>query len=153
MSDEGIAVDVQYATSQPGVPDSGRLRVWARAALQGGRDRAELTVRIVDEPEGLELNRRWRGQDRPTNVLSFPFEAPPGAETDLLGDVVICAGVVEREAREGGLDAQAHWAHLVVHGVLHLLGYDHQDEGQARIMEGMEVDILRELGFENPYEE
>ncbi len=105
----------------------------------------------MDESEGRELNQQYRGKDYATNVLSFPFEAPPGVDLGLLGDLVICAGVVEREAREQNKSREAHWAHLVIHGMLHLQGYDHQEPDEAETMENLEVHLLAELGFPDPY--
>jgi len=148
-----IDIDVQYAVSDgSGEPPGPELiRTWARAALSGRRDEAELTVRIVDAGEIQQLNRDYRHQDKPTNVLSFPFEATGRVELPLLGDVVICAAVVTREAQEQGKDVQAHWAHMVVHGVLHLLGYDHMDAQQADEMEALEIEILQQFGISDPY--
>ena len=124
-----------------------------QGALEGRRDRARLTVRIVGREEGCRLNERFRGLAGPTNVLSFPFHAPPGAPAaDELGDVVLCAPVVNREAREQGKPRGDHWAHLVVHGVLHLLEYDHDTPAAARRMEGLERRILAGLGVPDPYE-
>jgi probable rRNA maturation factor len=147
-------VDVQLATEAADVPSPGQIRQWAVAALDD-RSAAELTVRVVDENEGQALNRRYRDQDRSTNVLSFPCDLPVGLPADqlgdLLGDVVICAPVVGREAREQGKALDAHWAHLVVHGVLHLLGYDHGEPDQAARMETREKLILAGLGFPDPY--
>ncbi len=120
-------------------------------ALSGRCDGGELTVRIVDGAEAAELNRRYRGRSGPTNVLSFPFDGMPGVDLPLLGDIVVCAPVVVREAREQGKPERAHWAHIVVHGVLHLLGYDHVEPEQARIMEGLEKQILGKLGIPDPY--
>ncbi|MGE5154938.1 MAG: rRNA maturation RNase YbeY [Bdellovibrio bacteriovorus] len=152
-----LELDLQVETTAPGVPSLADLRRWAMASLEGMRARAELTIRVVGEAEGRELNRRYRGQDRPTNVLSFPFEVPPGIDPDdavhdLLGDLVICADLVQREAREQGKPAVAHWAHLVVHGVLHLLDYDHLTDEDAAQMEGLETAILGGLGFPPPYQ-
>ena len=122
--------------------------------LIGRRDRAELSIRLVDQAEGAILNGRFRGRRGPTNVLSFPFEPLPGLEDcDLIGDLVICAPVVAREAAEQGKSLQAHWAHMLVHGVLHLLGYDHLDAAHAAQMEGLETRIIRRLGFPAPYED
>lgn len=148
-----IDLDVQYAVSEDdGEPPSPVLiRGWVEAALQGRREVAELTVRIVDTDEIQRLNRNYRHQDKATNVLSFPFETPAGVDLPLLGDVVICAAVVAREAREQGKIEQAHWAHMVVHGVLHLLGYDHVEEREAEAMEVLEIEILQRLGIANPY--
>jgi len=148
-----LDLDLQIACDAADLPDAERLRTWASAALAGRRPCAELTIRIVDEAEGTELNRRYRGQPGPTNVLSFPFDPPPGLPPqDLIGDLVICAPVVAREAREQGKTEEAHWAHLVVHGTLHLLGYDHESDQQAAVMEAMETAILTGLGFPAPYE-
>jgi probable rRNA maturation factor len=153
-----LELDLQIATDATGLPAASDFDRWTRAALEGRRERATLTIRIVDAAEGLELNQRFRGQDRPTNVLSFPFEAPPGLPglggiDDLLGDLVICAPVVSREALEQGKPEPVHWAHLVIHGVLHLLGFDHLAEPEAEGMEGLETVILSRLGFPPPYAE
>jgi probable rRNA maturation factor len=123
-----------------------------RAALRSPLGPLEQTIRIVDEAESRLLNREYRGRDKPTNVLSFPAELPPGLlDYQCLGDLVICAPVVEREALEQGKRAQAHWAHLVVHGMLHLQGMDHQTETEAAEMEALEIEILHTLGHTNPY--
>ena len=134
------------------LPASAQFERWVEAALAGRREEAELTVRIVDEVESAELNSTYRGKEGPTNVLSFPFETPPGVELPLLGDIVICAPVVARQAQEQGKSAEAHWAHMVVHGCLHLLGYDHIEEAEALEMENLEKEILTGLGYGNPYE-
>ena len=152
-SARAVAVTVQNATAGAGVPTPAEVRKWARAALTADV-RGELTVRIVNEPESAELNARYRGKAGPTNVLSFRAE-PPAVEIhdELLpfGDVVICAEVVEREAREQGKAIAAHWAHMVVHGALHLQGYDHENRRDAGIMEARERAVLDELGFPDPY--
>lgn len=157
-----LELDLQVATDSPGVPTESAFARWAAAALEGRRDRTALTIRVVDPTEGAALNLRFRGLDRPTNVLSFPYEPPPGLPAQvgagdcldgLIGDLVICADVVEREAREQGKDPTAHWAHMVVHGVLHLLGYDHAHDAEAAEMEGLETAMLEGLGFPRPYEE
>jgi len=148
-----VAVTVQRATAGDGVPTPPELRKWARAALTANV-RGELTVRIVDERESAELNARYRGKAGPTNVLSFRAEPPAvDADDELLpyGDVVICAEVVAREAREQGKALAAHWAHMVVHGALHLQGYDHENRRDAGIMEARERAVLNELGFPDPY--
>ena len=147
-----LELDLQIALDMPGLPDESEFRRWAEAALAGAgyRRDAELTVRVVNEAESTALNETYRHKQGPTNVLSFPFEAPPGVESALLGDVVICAPVVLREAFSQEKPAEAHWAHLVAHGVLHLLGYDH-DEAQADIMESLEIRILSDLGYADPY--
>lgn len=148
----GVVVETQLASEADEVPPDTSFQRWAEAALEGRRDDAELVVRIVDEAESQQLNRDYRGKDKPTNVLSFPFEAPPGVEIDHIGDLVICAPVVQREALEQGKSAEAHWAHMTVHGVLHLLGYDHIEDVQAEEMEGLERTILAALNFPDPYE-
>jgi len=146
-----LDLELQSAVSDGGTPPAADFRRWARAALEGRRAVAELVVRIVDEAESAQLNERFRGKRGATNVLSFPFRAPPPVQTDLLGDLVICAPVVRGEAAEQGKDESAHWAHMVVHGVLHLLGYDHIEEADARQMEALERQILDRLGFPDPY--
>lgn len=147
-----VAVEVQRASESKRLPTRARLAAFAEAALSGRREGAGLVVRLVDEPESQALNRQYRGIDKPTNVLSFPFEAPPKVRSRHIGDLVICAPVVEREAAEQGKPLEAHWAHMVVHGVLHLLGHDHETEADAETMEALEIAILGRLGFPNPYE-
>jgi len=147
-----LALQVQRATESKKVPAKASLARYAEAAIASGHSGAGLVIRIVDEPESRALNRQFRGIDEPTNVLSFPFEAPPRVRSKHIGDLVVCAPVVEREAAEQGKPLEAHWAHMVVHGVLHLLGYDHQTDADAETMEGLEIAILGRLGFPNPYE-
>jgi probable rRNA maturation factor len=142
-----LAVVLRYRTRRPWVPGPASLRRWALAAA-GGR-RGELGIRVVGSRESRVLNARWRGRDRPTNVLSFP--ADPGLRPAQLGDLVVCAPVVAREAREQGKTLSAHWAHMVVHGTLHLLGFDHARAVDARRMEGRERVLLARLGFADPY--
>lgn len=115
-------------------------------------DEYEITIRVVDEHEIQALNKQYRFKDKPTNVLSFPFESPAEVSLPLLGDLVVCHKIVKKEAIEQQKKLQQHWAHMVVHGVLHLLGYDHIEEGQAQQMENLEIKILANLGFDNPYE-
>ena len=153
-------IAVQFATSRRNVPSATSLRYWSIAVLESfSRGRKPpiyaLTIRIIGTAESRALNRRWLGKDKPTNVLSFPSSSlkspslqPPA---NLLGDLAICAPVVIREAREQGKLAEAHWAHMVVHGVLHLLGFDHADSRDAKKMETLEVEILREFGYQDPY--
>jgi len=145
-------LEVQYATEQKSVPDKQQLSAWVQAGLEGCDPRTELVIRIVDEAESRALNSQYRGRDKPTNVLSFDFEIPAGVNSHHLGDLVICAPVVNREAAEQGKARQAHWAHMVVHGLLHLQGYDHQNDQEASMMESHEISLLKKLGFENPYE-
>ena len=146
-----IHVELQIACAADGLPSAAQLASWARAATF--KDAAEIVVRVVDEAESAELNRYYRGKPGPTNVLSFPFEAPPGVESDILGDLAVCAPVVAREAAEQGKSLVAHWAHMLVHGVLHLQGYDHLEESEALAMEAEEAAILGRLGFADPYAE
>jgi probable rRNA maturation factor len=146
-----LHVDIENASSALDVPEEGQFRQWAEAAAK--REGAEVAIRIVDEAESAELNRTYRHKQGPTNVLSFPFEVPEDVPNDLLGDLVICAAVVEREAREQLKSPAAHWAHMVVHGMLHLQGYDHIEDSEAEAMEAEEIAILATLGFPNPYED
>ena len=132
-------------------PSVRQMRRWAGAALGPRGPGRELAVRFVSQPEMQRLNHRYRGKERPTNVLAFPAATTPGVSPRPLGDVVICPAVLRREAREQGKVLQAHWAHLVVHGVLHLVGYDHERAADARRMERREVRVLKSLGFDNPY--
>lgn len=142
---------VEYASHRP-APDRRALARWAQAAMTGLRRRVvAVGVRIVNEGESAALNARYRGKNKSTNVLSFPFEAPPGARTDLIGELVLCAPVIAREARAQHKSPQAHWAHMVVHGILHLLGFDHETPREAATMERREAAILRRLGFPDPY--
>jgi len=145
-----IDVDVQNATSFETLPDDAQFSLWVETALREHLV-AELTLRLVDRDESQELNSRYRGKDKPTNVLSFPAELPPGLDIPLLGDIVICAPLVGEESEAQHKSSQAHWAHLVIHGVLHLLGHDHQDEQEAAEMEAIEVELLASLGYGNPY--
>lgn len=148
-----IRVDLQYASDSPRLPERHHFDAWADAVLTGRKSDAEVVIRLVDEAESAALNRRYRHKAGPTNILSFPFEAPPEVPVDLLGDLVICAPVVENEAAAQGKGLDAHWAHMVVHGILHLLGYDHAEAGEAERMEAEEIEILERLGINNPYEE
>ena len=154
-----LELDYQLATEAENIPDAEACKKILQAALEAGGPNAvrtpagepELTLRIVGEEEGRELNLTYRGRDKPTNVLSFPFDAPAQIDSGLLGDLVICASVVETEAAEQGKAVDAHWAHMLVHGALHLLGYDHINDQEAQIMERLERDILARLGWPDPY--
>lgn len=163
-----LNVTVQFATRRIGVPHARSLSNWANAAFAAAVQRRAsalpLTIRVVGAAESRVLNRTWRGKDKPTNVLSFPGGPPIPAvrgqratghglrpEGFPLGDLAICAPVVAREAREQGKALRAHWAHMVVHGVLHLLGYDHENDRDADVMESREVKILSQFGYANPY--
>jgi probable rRNA maturation factor len=147
-----LQVDVQSACSEP-VPDEDDIRGWLAAALCGQSvpAAAEISVRLVNTSEMAGLNKTYRGKAGPTNVLSFPAELPEELGLPLLGDIIICAAVVAAEAQQQGKSLSAHWAHMTIHGALHLLGYDHQGEEDAAIMEALESDILSGLGFPCPY--
>ena len=144
-------VSVEDASAASGVPSAAEFSRWAGAALAAAGREGELAIRVVGEAEGAELNQTYRHKSGPTNVLSFPAELPAGVPVLLLGDLVICAPVVAREAAEQGKAPEAHWAHMTVHGCLHLLGYDHMEDAQARDMEALETRILADLGFPDPY--
>ena len=145
-----IDLDLQIAT-QHAVPQEQDFQRWVKTAL-ADRAEIELTIRLVDEVESQELNTRYRNKAGPTNVLSFPAELPDELELPLLGDIVICAPLVDREAAAQGKRALDHWAHLTIHGVLHLVGYDHQQQAEADEMEALETELLASLGIPNPYE-
>ena len=151
MSQSRIEMDLEDVSGAPGVPSLAEFQRWVGAALAGQRAEAELSIRIVGEEEMARMNLTYRNKSGPTNVLSFPAELPPGLPVSAIGDLVICAPVVAREAAEQGKSAAAHWAHMVVHGCLHLLGYDHMDESQAQEMEPLETAILAGLGVPDPY--
>jgi probable rRNA maturation factor len=139
-----LSLSVQYAVEAEGVPTRPRFRRWVQAALEGD---AEITLRLVDEEEGRALNRDYRGKDYATNVLTFVYDDLPY----VAGDIVICPAVVAREAREQGKALDAHYAHLTVHGVLHLQGYDHENDAEAEEMERRETQIVTKLGYSDPY--
>ncbi len=151
-----LALDLtlSYGCPRRGVPARASFQASALAALTcaGQRGRFELSLRVVDSDEGLALNRDFRGKAYATNVLSFPADLPPRRGPRLLGDIALCAPVIAREAAEQGKSTRAHYAHLSIHGVLHLLGYDHQDEQSANTMEAIEIQALAALGHTNPYE-
>ncbi|GIU42696.1 endoribonuclease YbeY [Shewanella sairae] len=148
-----IDLDVQIAVEGFTLPSTAELELWVKTAIRDTMSEAELTIRIVEVEESQSLNSTYRGKDKPTNVLSFPFEAPPGIELPLLGDLVICAAVVEQEAIDQNKPLIAHWAHIVVHGCLHLLGYDHIEDVEAEEMESLETQLIESLGYINPYKE
>lgn len=148
-----LELDLQIATDNNTLPTQDDFELWVRTALRDTMTEAELTIRIVDDIESQSLNSTYRGKDKPTNVLSFPFEAPPEIDIPLLGDLIICASVVEQEAIQQNKPSQAHWAHMVVHGCLHLLGYDHINDAEAEEMESLETQLIENLGFNNPYKE
>lgn len=146
-----LDIDVEDVSGAAGNPSETDFRRWIAAALAGRRAQAEVAIRIVDEAEGALLNARYRSKDGATNVLSFPAELPAGVPLPTVGDLVICAPVVAREARTQGKDLSAHWAHLTVHGCLHLIGYDHGHDAAAAEMEALETAILAGLGYPDPY--
>jgi probable rRNA maturation factor len=144
------AVAVEYAVARRGLPAAASFRTWVAAAL-GAKARGPVSLRVVGAAEGRRINKAWRGKDYATNVLSFPAAPMRGVQAAPLGDLVICAPVVAREAREQGKAPRAHWAHLTVHGVLHLVGHDHEHDAEATRMERLERRILASLGFPDPY--
>lgn len=146
-----LTVDMQRAIEVPGVPEDVEFERWAQTAWLGEHP-SEVTIRIVASDESADLNSQYRGKSGPTNVLSFPFEAPAGITVPLAGDLIICAPVVEKEATEQQKTLTEHWAHMVVHGMLHLQGYDHIENNDAEVMEALEIRLLAQLGFSNPYE-
>ncbi len=144
-------IDIQYALDETGLPGKNQITHWANAALQNIDTAVELTIRVVDEVEGTQLNEQWRKKCGPTNVLSFPVETVVDIKPRLLGDIVICAPIITSEAGEQGKLVVAHWAHMVIHGTLHLLGYDHVEAKQAETMESLEIEILENLDIDDPY--
>ncbi len=146
-----LDLDVQNGCNAES-PLAGQIQQWVSASLCDRTSDTEMSVRIVDETEMTKLNRLYRGQDKPTNVLSFPADVPSELGLALLGDIVICASVIETEAKQQNKSKISHWAHMVVHGTLHLLGYDHIEDTQATEMESREIRILQKLGYANPYE-
>lgn len=147
----GLELEVQRAVEDSEAPDEAAFRGWVEAVLGDRREATELLIRLVDAEEGQALNATWRGRNRPTNVLAFPADLPPELKLPLLGDLVLCAPVVAAEAREQGKALTDHYAHLTIHGLLHLLGFDHEDEAEAQRMEAEERRILAGLGIADPY--
>lgn len=145
-----VDLDLQLAGDWPHVPAPEEFQRWADAVLEG-RDHADLTIRVVGRRESRELNGRFRGKDYATNVLSFPADVPEGVEVPLLGDIVVCAPLVAEEAGRQGKSTHDHWAHLVIHGILHLQGYDHVADADAEEMEALEIELLERLGIADPY--
>jgi probable rRNA maturation factor len=147
-------IDLDVASDHEPLPTAADLRCWCQAALVAGAPQlrhAQVSIRVVDEAESQALNSRYRQRDKPTNVLSFPADLPPELELPLLGDLVICAPVVAREAAQQNKSPEAHWAHMVVHGCLHLLGYDHISDAEAEEMEALETRIITQLHYPAPY--
>ncbi|MEK0160981.1 rRNA maturation RNase YbeY [Pseudoalteromonas piscicida] len=146
-----LVLDLQLACEFDNLPSEAQFQLWAEQALTQFREEAELTIRIADEHESQELNSQYRGKDKPTNVLSFPFDAPPGIELPLIGDLIICPQVVYQESVEQEKTFHDHFAHMVIHGCLHLLGFDHINEQDAVEMETIEKQILASLNIADPY--
>ena len=148
-----LILDLQIATEDnQNLPTEAQIMQWLEVILPQFMDNAELTIRIVDKQESQQLNCTYRHKDKPTNVLSFPFESPIEIDVPLLGDLIICKQVVEAEAEQQLKSLTSHWAHMIVHGCLHLLGYDHILDEEAEEMENIEIDIMQQLGFEDPYQ-
>ncbi len=147
-------VTVQRTVSKDIMPAAKELKYWAKSALKYLKKKAELNIRVVNSHEITELNTQYRKKNKPTNVLSFPFDMPDEIEDELafLGDIIICAEVVNQEALSQQKSLEAHWAHMTIHGTLHLLGYDHETDNEAAIMEQAEINILALLSFPNPYQ-
>ncbi len=147
-----INLDIQNVSGSDNLPDNESITKWAGLALDKQHQDAEITLRVVDINEGQTLNKEWRKKDSATNVLSFPVGEPIEHAPNLLGDIVVCAPIVEKEAKEQGKSIEAHWAHLIIHGILHLQGYDHESDEEASVMETKEIKILKKAGYTNPYE-
>lgn len=149
-----VTLDTQVASTSQQLPHPEQLHRWCTLALRQRNNPSELTIRLVDEAEARTLNQRWRDKDYATNVLSFVADIPDGIlDIPLLGDLVICAPVIERQALEQNKPLTAHWAHMVIHGCLHLLGYDHIEDDDAEEMELLEQQLLAELGYADPYQQ
>lgn len=145
-------IDIQRVFESQNQPKDAQLELWVNTVLTNIDDDFELTIRIVDEMESAQLNETYRHKKGATNILSFPFDVPEGLELNLLGDLVICASVLEHEALEQNKPLHNHWAHIVIHGTLHLLGYDHIEDLDAQEMESKEIELLQTLSISNPYE-
>jgi len=146
-------LDFQIATTSKQLPTETMFKTWVDAVLKDPSQNSEIVIRIVDEQEMIQFNEQYRNKKGVTNILSFPFEAPEGVESDLLGDLLVCAAVVESEAELQKKELEHHWAHMIVHGVLHLIGYDHINDTEAEEMEALEIKILKTIKIDNPYEE
>lgn len=144
-------IELQTVYEAPGLPSQAQLQSWVDAALAHIDDETEIVIRIVDEAESQALNEQYRHKQGPTNILSFPVDVPEGIELDLLGDLVVCSPIIAKEADEQHKPLHDHWAHIIIHGVLHLLGYDHIDDREAEEMEALEIALLEKLHIANPY--
>lgn len=148
-----IELDLQVACDAKVIPSKEQLQLWVETALASSNKDFELTIRIVETDESQTLNNQYRHKDKPTNVLSFPFEVPEGIPLNLLGDLVVCADIVALEAEQQNKELFSHWAHMIIHGCLHLLGYDHINDLDANEMETLEIQLLSTLKINNPYQE
>lgn len=146
-------LDIQVATEASDYPSEQQFQQWVDTVLSDQTQDSEIVIRLVDDAESAELNQQYRHKQGPTNILSFPFEAPDGIDMDLLGDLVICVPLIAKEAAEQHKLPEHHWAHITIHGVLHLLGYDHIEESDAEEMETLEIKLLNMLNIANPYQE
>ncbi len=144
-------LEIQRICQSSSIPDDSQLNAWTKLGLQESNQDSEILIRIVDENESAALNQQYRQKPGPTNVLSFPFDAPENLEINLLGDLVVCAPVIEKEARQQGKSVNDHWAHIILHGILHLQGFDHIEESDANAMEALEVKLLKTININNPY--
>lgn len=144
-------ISLEVADAHLHHPSESELNSWVSGVLKHENREGEVSVVVVDETAMAELNQQYRGKDGPTNVLSFPADLPEGVPLALLGDIVLCSPLVEKEAQQQGKKLEAHWTHLVVHGTLHLLGYDHENDADAEQMERLEIEILADFGIANPY--
>lgn len=144
-------LEIQIECETSNLPSEAQLQTWVDLALTDYENETEIVIRIVDIDESAELNQQYRQKNGPTNILSFPFEVPEHIELNLLGDLVICAPILEKEATEQDKALHDHWAHIVIHGVLHLLGYDHIIEDEGVLMEAKEIHLLNLLNIQNPY--
>jgi len=146
-------LDLQIASISKQLPSEALFKVWVDAVLRDPSQDSEIVVRIVDEDEMIQFNEQYRNKKGSTNILSFPFDSPEEVESDLLGDLLVCAAIVESEAQQQNKELEHHWAHMIVHGVLHLIGYDHINDSEAEEMEALEIKILKTIKIDNPYEE
>lgn len=148
-----VVIHIQNPIDAEEVPDPSTLQHWAEVVLHDHRQQAEICLRLIDREESAALNHRFRAKNKATNVLSFPVDLPEGVEDPYLGDIAVCPSVLIEEARAGNISLEQHWAHLFIHGILHLLGYDHIDDDDAETMEALEITLLQQLGYANPYKE
>jgi len=146
-------LEIQNESESLLIPEQKLFKYWLDAVLKNDNQDSEIVIRIVDENEMIQFNEQYRNKKGTTNILSFPFEVPEGVESQLLGDLLVCAPVVEQEAGQQNKKLEQHWAHLIIHGILHLLGYNHIEEMEAEEMEAIEINILSTIGINNPYQE